>query len=212
VAVLGEPTSGFVEAGCQGSMRIRITLAGLRAHVARPHTGRNAIHRLAGLLTAVDGYAVRRPVIDGCEYAEQLQVVEVEGGVASNVVPDRVTLVLNHRFAPDQTESQAESSVRELLAPYLEAGDNWVVDSAPAAPPHLDHPVLAALVSASGSPPRAKVGWTDVAFFAERGVAAANFGPGDPLLAHTPGEHVSTEELTRATSVLETVLRTVTWE
>lgn len=209
VAVLGEPTGGFVEAGCQGTMRLRISLSGLRAHTARPDTGRNAIHRLAGLLTAVDEYVVRRPVIDGCEYAEQLQAVSVEGGVAGNVIPDRATVVVNHRFAPDRTAAEAESSIRELLAPHLEPGDQWkLVSSAPPAPPSLDDPVLAALVSASGAPPRAKVGWTDVAFFAERGVPAANFGPGDPLLAHTPGEHVSAEELTQAATVLDAVLRT----
>jgi len=208
VAVLGEPTGGVVEAGCQGTMRLRVTLSGLRAHTARPHTGRNAIHRLAGVLTAIDGYVVRRPVIDGCEYAEQLQVVSVEGGVAGNVVPDRAVVVVNHRFAPDRTPAQAESYVRELLAPHLEPGDHWeLLEAAPAAPPALGDPVLAALVAASGAPPRAKVGWTDVAFFAERGVPAANFGPGDPLLAHTPGEHVSSGELARAAAVLDTVLR-----
>ncbi len=208
VALLGEPTAGVVEAGCQGTMHLRVTLSGLRAHTARPHTGRNAIHRLAGLLTAVDGYDVRRPVIDGCEYAEQLQVVSVEGGVAGNVVPDRATVVVNYRFAPDRTEAEAESSVRELLAPCLEPGDHWeLLDSAPAAPPALDDPVLAALVTATGVPARAKVGWTDVAFFAERGIPAANFGPGDPLLAHTPGEHVSAGELDRVARVLDAVLR-----
>ena len=208
VAVLGEPTGGVVEAGCQGTMRIRVTLSGLRAHTARPHTGRNAIHRLPGLLTAVDGFAVRRPVIDGCEYAEQLQVVSVEGGVAGNVVPDRVTVVVNHRFAPDRTIAQAESAVRELLAPYLEPGDHWeLLEAAPAAPPSLSDPLLAALVAATGAPARAKVGWTDVAFFAERGVPAANFGPGDPLLAHTPAEHVDAGQLRQAASVLEGVLR-----
>jgi len=208
VAVLGEPTGGVVEAGCQGTMRLAVTLTGLRAHTARPHTGRNAIHRLAGVLTAIDGYEVRSPVIDGCQYAEQLQVVSVEGGVAANVVPDRAVVVLNHRFAPDRTPAQAESAVRELLAPYLEPGDHWeLLEAAPAAPPSLGDPVLAALVAASGAPPRAKVGWTDVAFFAERGVPAANFGPGDPLLAHTPGEHVSAGELARVASVLDAVLR-----
>ena len=79
-AILGEPTGGLVEAGCQGTLRVRVRLAGARAHTARPYTGRNAIHRLAPLLTAVAGYEGRRPVIDGCEYAEQLQVVSVEGG------------------------------------------------------------------------------------------------------------------------------------
>ncbi len=208
VAILGEPTDGVVEAGCQGTLRLRVTLVGLRAHTARPHAGRNAIHRLAGLLTAVDGYEVRRPVIDGCEFAEQLQVVSVEGGVAANVVPDRATVVINHRFAPDRTVAQAESGVRELLAAFLEPGDHWeLLDAAPAAPPALGDPLLAALVTATGVPPRAKVGWTDVAFFAERGVPAANFGPGDPLLAHTPGEQVSAGELARAAAVLEAVLR-----
>ena len=206
-AILGEPTGGVVEAGCQGTLRLRITLNGSRAHTARPHTGRNAIHRLAGLLTAVDAYESRQPVIDGCEYAEQLQVVAVEGGVASNVVPDRATVVVNHRFAPDRTALAAESSVRELLAPFLEPGDHWeLLDAAPGAAPSLDDPVLAALVAATGVPPRAKVGWTDVAFFAERGVPAANFGPADPLLAHTPGEHVDADELHAAAGVLERLL------
>ena len=208
-AILGEPTGGLVEAGCQGTLRIKVSLAGARAHTARPHTGRNAIHRLAPVLEAVHNFEVRRPVIDGCEYAEQLQVVLVEGGVAGNVVPDHVVVVINHRFAPDRTVAQAESMVREMLAPYLEPGDHWeLLDASAGAPPSLEHPLLAALVAATGAPPRAKVGWTDVASFWEHGIPAANFGPADPLLAHTPGEHVSAAELSGVASALEALLRT----
>ena len=207
-AILGEPTGGLVEAGCQGTLRVRIRLAGQRAHTARPHTGSNAIHRLAPVLAAVAGFEVRRPVIDGCEYAEQLQVVSVEGGVAANVVPDEAVVVVNHRFAPDRTVEQAESAVRELLAPHLEPGDHWeLLEASPGAPPSLDHPVLAALVTATGVPPRAKVGWTDVASFWQHGVPAANFGPADPLLSHTAGEHVSEHELRVAAGVLYSLLR-----
>ena len=58
-----------------------------------------------------------------------------------------------------------------------EAGDGWsVIDGADGAPPSLGHPLLAALVAKSGTAPRAKVGWTDVASFWEHGVPAANFG------------------------------------
>ena len=207
-AILCEPTGGVVEAGCQGTMRVRVTLVGSRAHTARPHTGRNAIHRLAPLLAAVAGYESRRCVLDGCEYVEQLQAVGVDGGVAGNVVPDTSSVLINHRFAPDRTTAQAEASVRAILAPHLEPGDGWeLIEATPGAPPALDHPLLADLVAATGSAPVAKQGWTDVSSFWEHGVPAANFGPGDPLLAHTPGEFVRAAELDQAASVLGVMLR-----
>jgi succinyl-diaminopimelate desuccinylase len=206
-AILGEPTGGLVEAGCQGTFRTTITMRGSRAHTARPFMGRNAIHRLAPILQAVGDYDGRRPVLDGCEFAEQLQVVHIDGGVAGNVVPDQASVTINHRFAPDRTGDEAIEAIRDLLSPWLEDDDTWAVTEVqPGAPPGLDHSLLAALVAASGAPPRAKVGWTDVASFWRHGVPAANFGPGDPLLAHTPGELVGRDELEHAAGVLGSLL------
>jgi succinyl-diaminopimelate desuccinylase len=208
-AVLGEPTSALVEAGCQGTMRVRITLRGVRAHTARPFTGRNAVHRLAPLLERVAAWPGREVVLDGCVYAEQLQVVAIEGGVAGNVVPDEASVTLNHRYAPDRGKVQAEAFLHELLDPVLEpgTGDTWeLLDAGDGAPPSLDHPLLKALVERSGAPPTAKVGWTDVASFWEHGVPAANFGPGDPLLAHHPDERVTSASLEQTRAVLLSVI------
>jgi succinyl-diaminopimelate desuccinylase len=204
-AILGEPTGAVVEAGCQGTMRVRITLRGVRAHTARPFTGRNAIHRVAPLLQRVADWPGREVVLDGCTYAEQLQAVAVEGGVAANVVPDEARVTLNHRYAPDRRAPEAESFLLELLGGTWDpdAGDAWeVLDAGDGAPPSLGHPLLHALVARSGAPPKAKVGWTDVASFWEHGVPAANFGPGDPLLAHHPDERVSAAQLERTHQVL----------
>lgn len=196
VALLGEPTHGALEAGCQGTMRIEVVLAGARAHTARPWMGRNAIHRLGALLAVVEAYEPRRPVIEGCTYHEALQAVHVEGGVAGNVVPDAAMVRLNHRFAPDRTPAEAEAHVRAVLEPALAEGDSVVVvEMAPAARPGLDDPLLQALVNRNGLEVRAKLGWTDVAFFAARGVPASNFGPGDATLAHTAGEYVERQWL-----------------
>lgn len=192
VALMGEPTAATLEAGCQGTMRFEVTLAGQRAHTARAWLGRNAIHRLGGLLAALAAYEPRRPVIQGCQFHEALQAVFVEGGAAGNVVPDHVRLVVNHRFAPDRSAAEAEAHVRAVLAPHLDDGDTvTLVDLGVAAPPRLDHPLLAAFTGRFDLQVRAKLGWTDVAFFAERGIPAANFGPGDAEVSHTRDEHVT---------------------
>ena len=208
-AVLGEPTGAVVEAGCQGTLRIAVTLAGERAHTARPWTGTNAIHRLAPLLERAAAYEGRHPVLDGCEFAEALSAVRVEGGVAGNVVPDLATVHLNHRYAPDRTADEALAVLRAYLVPAIDeqSGDTVeLLDFADGAAPGLDHPLLAGLVAGAGGAPRAKLGWTDVAFFSARGIPATNFGPGDPAVAHSAGEHVDRGQLEAVFAALASVL------
>ncbi len=196
LAVVAEPTLGAVEAGCQGSLRARLTLRGQRAHTSRPFTGRNAIHRLAPLLRDFSDYQPREVHLEGVTYVEQLQVVKVVGGVANNVVPDEATLVVNFRFAPDRTSQEAEAWFRERVEPMLDQGDDVSIeDLAPAAPPSLVHADLARLVELTGRPARAKVGWTDVATFAAWNIPAVNFGAGDPLLAHSAAECLRESEV-----------------
>jgi succinyl-diaminopimelate desuccinylase len=204
VAILAEPTGGAVEAGCQGTLRVRIDMAGRRAHTARPFTGRNAVHRIAEVISRVAQYEPRAVVLDGVEYGEQLQVVFVEGGVATNVVPDTATITINHRVAPDRSNDEAVAWLRSYLDDLLGEGDEFtVVDWAPSAKPMLMNERLKALVALTGTAPRGKWGWTDVATFQELSVPATNFGAGDPLLAHRSDEKISRDEL----ELFERVLR-----
>ena len=202
LAVLMEPTSGAVEAGCQGTLRVRVTVPGRRAHSARGWLGENAIHAAAPLLTTLVRYDARDVEIDGCTYREGLNAVRVEGGVAGNVIPDVCTVTVNFRFAPDRTVEQAERHVREVLAGYPVE----LTDAAPGALPGLSAPAAAHFVAAIGARPTAKYGWTDVARFAALGIPAVNYGPGDPNLAHTRDEHVEVARITACTQALRSYL------
>jgi len=202
LALLLEPTSGAVEAGCQGTLRVVATLAGRRAHSARSWLGTNAIHAAAPVLDALARYEPRDVTIDGCTYREGLNAVAINGGVAGNVVPDACTVTVNFRFAPDRTEQDALEHVRVVLAP----AELVLVDSAPGALPGLAAPAAAEFLAAVGLPPVAKYGWTDVARFAALGIPAVNFGPGDPNLAHTREEFVETGRIGACTDVLRRFL------
>ena len=202
-AILAEPTNGLVEAGCQGTLRVSVEMTGVRAHTARPFVGRNAIHRLGDVITKVAGYEPRSAIVDGIEFVEQLQVVDVTGGVAPNVVPDRAGCTLNHRVAPDRTRDEAFSWLVDFLGGVTDEGDTIsVVDWAPSALPSMTNERLSRLVALTGEPAKGKVGFTDVATFAELKIPATNFGAGDPLLAHRSDEFVTLAQLDRFASVL----------
>ena len=208
-AILGEPTDAQVEAGCQGSIRVAVRLRGERAHTARPWMGRNAIHRLGDVLARFAAYEGRRPVLNDCEFREALQAVGVKGGVAGNVVPDSAELTINHRFAPDRSVDEAIAHVRGVLDGVIDeaGGDTFeVLDANAPAPPSLDHPLLASLVTSTGKPARAKLGWTDVSFFAASGIPATNFGPGDPTLAHSRDERLERASIEHAYQALHRLL------
>jgi succinyl-diaminopimelate desuccinylase len=199
LAVLLEPTGGWVEAGCQGTLHVRATFRGARAHSARPWMGSNAIHRASDVLARLAAHEADTVDVDGLPYRESLQVVRIEGGIANNVVPDVCSIVVNRRFAPAYTIDEARAQVEALLDG---ADEIEVINASPAAPPNLWDPLVAELVGTFDLGVRPKLGWTDVARFAAHGVPALNFGPGDPEIAHTAGEHVSRESLDGCYAVL----------
>lgn len=205
LAVLLEPTAGWVEAGCQGTITVRATFDGVRAHSARPWTGTNAIHRAVPLLEGVASFEAATVDVDGLGYRESLQVVRVDGGIANNVVPDRCAVVVNRRYAPSRSLEDAVEEVRMLCATAGADGVE-VLNASAAAPPNLWNPLIAELVGVYNLPVRPKLGWTDVARFVAHGIPALNLGPGDPELAHTADEKVDRGDLDGCTAVLASFL------
>ena len=201
-AILGEPTKGEVEGGCNGTIRVDIRTRGKRAHSARAWVGENAIHKAAPILARLAEFTPATVPVEGLDYREGLNAVRISGGVAGNVIPDECVVHVNYRFAPDKSLDEAEAKLREWFGDF----ELDFVDRSPAARPGLDAPLAQGFLEAVGAEAKPKYGWTDVARFSALGIPAVNYGPGDPLKAHADDERVLLAEIIRVEEGLRTWL------
>lgn len=197
LAVVLEPTDCILHAGCLGNLQARVEFTGESAHSARPWTGVNAIHELIRNLQGLAEVEPHDVELDGLVYREVVSAVRVDGGIASNVIPARAGVELNFRFMRDD----AEARLRELVP----NGELTVVSAAPSAPPALTNPHVRRLreLVPDVAPKQA---WTPVAQFAEQGIAAINYGPGETRYAHRQDEQVPIVNLERAYETLRAFL------
>lgn len=197
-AVLCEPSSASVEGGCNGTMRVEVYTKGVKAHSARPWMGENAIHKAGEVLSLLHNNRPAAVEVDGLVYRESLNAVLINGGIATNVIPDQTKITVNYRFAPSKSVEDAF----DFLKVFFDGYEIELVDSAAGARPGLDRPEAAAFVAATGSTAKPKYGWTDVARFSELGIPAVNFGPGDPNKAHADDENVPVSQIFSAYEAL----------
>jgi succinyl-diaminopimelate desuccinylase len=202
-AVVMEPTDRALEAGCQGAINADVVFTGEAAHSSRPWLGDNAISKAGEFLSAMHRLEPESHVIEGLEFREVMSVTTAQGGVANNVIPARFVVNVNYRFAPDRTPEQAVARLHEVCA---RADVVEITDLAPAGSVDVDHPLFQSLIEVSGASVLPKQGWTDVAQLSAVGIPAVNFGPGEPSLAHKPGESVRIDDLTWAGESLLAVL------
>ena len=184
LALCMEPTAGALEVGCVGTAQIEVTFRGRPAHSARPWQGENPLTAAGEFLAELHEREVEEVVVEGLTFYEVLVPTMAHGGRAKNVVSATFRINVNYRFAPGKDQDDVRRVFEELLKGRA---DYVVADYAPSAPVELDNPLLQRLIE-TGLEVRPKQAWTDVARFAQRGVAAANFGPGLPSQAHQEAE------------------------
>jgi len=199
LVVMMEPTSNELHAGCVGNMNATWTFTGRSAHSARPWDGENAIHAAARGIARLADFEREEHVFDGLTFFEVASVTEIEGGIAQNVIPDRVVCGVNYRFAPGRSPDQARARLRELCP-----GGKLTIDSlAPSGPVATENPRAQKLIAAGELTVAPKQAWTPVAEFGLAGLDAINFGPGEPAQAHRRDESIEIAALERSYRVLE---------
>ena len=208
-AVLGEPTDGALEVGCQGSMRVRVTLRGARAHTARPWMGRNAAapsrpaaggtRRLRGAPAGARRLRVPRGDAGGVRRGRGRRQRRARPRHRDDQPPVRPRPDGGRGAGPRRGACSHRSSRRATTSRW----STW--------PTRRRRPWTTRCsrrcAIATTCEVRAKLGWTDVSRFAAAGIPAANFGPGDSTLAHTRDERVERASLDRVHVALAALLR-----
>ncbi len=199
LAVMMEPTDNAIHAGCLGNINATWSFHGRAGHSARPWFADNAIHRAAAGIAVLAAHEPEPHDFDGLRFTEVASVTRIAGGIASNVVPDLAEATVNYRYAPGRTPAQAEARLLELCGGHgVLRIDGHAPSGAVARGPLVD-----ALIAAGDLAVEPKQAWTPVAEFGAAGLAAVNFGPGDPPQAHTREESISVAALVRGYRVLE---------
>jgi succinyl-diaminopimelate desuccinylase len=199
LVVVMEPTACELHAGCLGNINATWTFRGRSGHSARPWNADNAIERAAAGVLALAAHPPAPHAFDGLEFVEVATVTRIAGGIAGNVIPDRVDCHVNFRYAPGRAPADAEARLAALCAGHGELA----IDSNAPSGPVAGGPRVDALVAAGDLVRAPKQAWTPVAEFGLAGLPAVNFGPGDPAQAHRRDESVEIAALARAYEVLE---------
>jgi succinyl-diaminopimelate desuccinylase len=150
--------------------------------------------------------------LEGLVFREVLTVTQIEGGVATNVVPARAAATLNFRYAPSRSPDEAEARLRELVgADGFEQAkvELELLGNSPPARVAAASPLVQTLCEAGPFAIEPKQAWTPVAEFSAQGLDAVNFGPGATRYAHAVDERVETSALARCYDALSRFAATV---
>jgi acetylornithine deacetylase len=136
-----------------------------------------------------------------------LNIAALNGGVAFNVIPSRAELQLSIRPAPGSDTlailGELEAAARAAAGAPLSWANSHVN------PPFATR-ALAAFAPLLGERVAAPVDlgfWTEAALFAEAGIDAVVFGPGDITEAHAADEFVSIAQLEAARTIFTAIVR-----
>ena len=225
---LGPGFSYAIVTAHNGCLQLAVTVHGRSAHAAMPETGVDAIRAANVVMTALyadaESLTNRRSRVEGIG-SPTLNIGLVEGGINTNVVPDRVTFKLDRRMIPEEDPAVVEASLRAVIAAALprQAGLSVNVRRlmlARALRPLPGHErLVAALQFASADvtgqalPAVATPLYTDARLYGEAGVPIVLYGAGPRSIldanAKRADENLLLDDLRMATRIVARALATL---
>ena len=208
-----------------GCLHLEVELRGTSAHAAMPETGHDALVAATAVLSAL--YAQRGDFTNTVSEiagigSPSLTVGLIEGGINTNVVPDRVVFRLDRRMIPEEAPEAVEHDLRALIertvAPH--DGIDCRIDRIMLARPLLPLPGVERLAATLERHASAVLGepigrhgvplYADARHYAAASIPTVMYGAGPRDIleanAHRADERVALSDLYAATEVVALAL------
>lgn len=224
-AVVGEPTNFQVFRMHKGFNMVKVTVKGVEGHSSKPAKGANSIYKAAQVVTKLMEVAEERQGVRSMEEFFEiphttLNVGMINGGTATNIIPNRAELVFEYRTMPgedtDYVLNQLRGYVSEVLLPDFRKEQPEVdiqVEATAAGRPMMtplgaEIETLALELTANERSSAAPY-YTEGAIYNEAGIPTVICGPGDIDQAHRPNEFVTAEQLNQGVDFLGRLIQRV---
>lgn len=208
-----------------GCLHLEVQVDGRSAHAAKPFTGVDALQAASAALSAL--YATRADLagvvskIPGIG-SPQLTVGLINGGINTNVVPDRITFRLDRRMIPEENPQEVEAALQRLIGDAVASVPGAVVTFRRIllAEPLMPLPGSEAMVDALCQEASLILGesistagvplYTDARHYAASGVPIVLYGAGPRSIedanAHRADERLKLDDLYKATEIVARAL------
>lgn len=208
-----------------GAIHLEVIVRGKSAHAARPDTGHDALEAATAVLNALYGHRevlkTIRSDTPGIDHPT-LVVGLIEGGINTNVVPDKVSLRLDRRVVPEENPQAVVSQLKTLIEnavaglPGIFVDVREVLVSSPLRSIEGAERLSAALQRAAKTtlqkdiPTEGVPLYTDARLYCEAGIPTVIYGAGPRTLleanGHRADERVALDDLRFATKTVTLAL------
>ncbi|HEY3354106.1 MAG TPA: M20/M25/M40 family metallo-hydrolase [Polyangia bacterium] len=197
-AIIGEPTSLRVATRHRGILAGELRAAGPGGHSSRADALPAPAAAVARAAAALADWGVSQRGAGPAGLTGMcVNVAQLAGGVAFNVIPREARLVFSARPWPGAEQAAVRRAIEEVCrraAPGIEL--RWTLDNPPFAT--RTPAVFGPLLGEAATDPVDLGYWTEAALFAAAGIDAVVCGPGDIADAHGPDEQVAVAQLAAA--------------
>ena len=211
--IVAEPTLCSPVHGHKGGVGLEVMVHGHAAHSSKPHLGQNAISAAARIVAAIDAEQERleslvpeTPVGNGT-----VSVLEIEGGLARNIIPPACSVYCGRRTAPGEDPDDVFAHLRNLI---MDAAKPLHVDVVAAGEGGAagfwqdpDSDLVRRLAGLAESEPDIATYGSNALRYAPIADEIVVFGPGSIDQAHQAVEWIAISEIDRVADVYRRLFR-----